>query len=74
MSRLLTLALLLAAASTAGCAIPTYEPEPVSPAQWQRRQEAIERQEAERARLCRVTRDDDPRKDDLCRGDLGEKN
>ena len=34
----------------AGCA--PYEAEPNSPVQWQRRQEAIERQEAERQRLC----------------------
>ena len=68
MSRLLTLSLLLAAASTAACAIPVYEPEPVSVYQWERRQQAIERQEAERARLCRITKDEDPRKEELCRG------
>ena len=34
----------------AGCA--PYEATPNSPVQWQRRQEAIERQEAERKRLC----------------------
>lgn len=49
MSRLLILALALA---TAACTIPTYEAEPTSPIQWQRRQEAIERREAERRRLC----------------------
>jgi hypothetical protein len=68
MIRLPTLILLLAAASAGACAIPTYEPEPVSAAQWQRRQEAIERQQAERERLCRITKDEDPRKEELCRG------
>ncbi len=68
MSRLLTLIMLGAAASVAACTIPTYEPDPVSPAQWQRRQEAIERQQAERERLCRITKDEDPRKEELCRG------
>ncbi|HEY0600846.1 hypothetical protein [Brevundimonas sp.] len=68
MSRLLTLMVMGVAVSTAACAIPTYEPEPVSAAQWQRRQEAIERQQAERERLCRITKDEDPRKEELCRG------
>ena len=73
MSRLLTLSLLLAAASTTACAIPVYEPEPVSVYQWERRQQAIERQQAERERLCRITKDEDPRKEELCRGVSGEK-
>jgi len=68
MSRLLTLTIVLAAAAAGACTIPTYEADPVSPAQWQRRQEAIERQQAERQRLCRITKDEDPRKDELCRG------
>jgi len=68
MSRLLILALALA---TAACAIPTYEAEPVSAHQWERRQEAILRQQAERERLCRITRDDDRRKEELCRGVSG---
>ena len=42
--------LLLATASLTACA--SYEPEPVSPYQWQQRQERIERQEAERLRRC----------------------
>ena len=29
------------------------------------------RQQAERERLCRITRDDDPRKEELCRGVSG---
>jgi hypothetical protein len=74
MSRLLTLILLGAAASTTACTIPTYEPEPVSAAQWQRRQEAVQRQQAERERLCRITRDEDPRKEELCRGVSGDQN
>ena len=68
MTRLLILAMALA---TAACAIPTYEAEPVSAHQWERRQEAILRQQAERERLCRITRDDDRRKEELCRGVSG---
>ena len=40
-------------------------------AEEQRRQEAIVRQQAERERLCRITREDDPRKEELCRGVSG---
>ena len=50
MTRILTLA--LAAATLAGCASQPYEPEPVSPWQWQQRQERIEREEAARVRRC----------------------
>ncbi|HYC68756.1 hypothetical protein [Brevundimonas sp.] len=73
MSRLLTLTLLLAAATTSACAIPTYEPEPVSVYQWERRQQAVEREMAERERLCRITKDEDPRKAELCRGVSGDQ-
>ena len=69
MSRILAIALLVAA--TAACTITTYEAEPVSPRQWQERQERIQRQEAERARLCAITRPEDPRKEQLCRGVSG---
>ena len=69
MSRALILAGLLAvAAGASACAVPVYEPEPVSAYQWERRQKAIERQLAERERLCRITKDEDPRKEELCRG------
>lgn len=68
MSRFLTLVMLGAAASTAACTVPTYEAEPVSVYQWERRVQAVERQQAERERLCRITKDDDPRKEELCRG------
>ena len=69
MTRFLAIALL---ASLAGaCTIPTYEAEPVSAHQWERRQEAIIRRQAERERLCRITREDDPRKEELCRGVSG---
>ena len=68
MTRFLTLTGLLAAVATAGCNVPIYEPEPVSGYQWERRQQAIERQQAERIRLCRITKEEDPRKEELCRG------
>ena len=70
MSRFLILVMAL---GLTACTIPAYEPEPVSPVQWERRQQAIERQQAERARLCRITRDEDPRKEELCRGVEREK-
>ena len=73
MSRLLTLIALGAVAATAACTIPTYEAEPVSGYQWERRQEAIVRQQAERERLCRITKDEDPRKEELCRGVSGDQ-
>ncbi|MBW8304210.1 MAG: hypothetical protein K0M78_09760 [Brevundimonas sp.] len=73
MSRLLTLIALAAVTSAAACTVPTYEPDPVSVYQWERRQQAIERQEAERVRLCRITKDEDPRKEELCRGVSGDK-
>ncbi|MEJ6787973.1 hypothetical protein BrevBR_00355 [Brevundimonas sp. BR2-1] len=69
MIRILTLVLL--AATAGACTIPTYEPDPVSVYQWERRQEQIQRQQAERERLCRITKDDDPRKEELCRGVSG---
>ncbi|MCS6625132.1 hypothetical protein N0B44_19650 [Roseibacterium beibuensis] len=59
---------LLAGVTLSACTIPTYEAEPVSAYQWERRQQAIERQLAERERQCRITRDEDPRKEELCRG------
>ena len=74
MSRLLTLIAVGAVASTAAaCNVPIYEPEPVSGYQWERRQEAIVRQQAERERLCRITKDEDPRKEELCRGVSGDQ-
>jgi hypothetical protein len=72
MSRLSILAGLIAvAAGAAACTLPAYEPEPTSVYQWERRQEAVQRQYDERRRLCRITKDDDPRKDELCRGVSG---
>jgi len=69
MSRALILAGLVAvAAGASACAVPIYEPEPTSVYQWERRQQAAERDYAERQRLCRITKDDDPRKEELCRG------
>ncbi|HWQ85523.1 hypothetical protein [Brevundimonas sp.] len=69
MTRILTLVLL--ASMAGGCTIPTYEADPVSVYQWERRQEGIQRQHAERERLCRITKEDDPRKEELCRGVSG---
>ena len=67
MSRNLALcALAVTAVSAAACAAPAYEPEPTSSYQWQRRQEAIERQYQDRQRLCATTQDDDPRKAERC--------
>lgn len=63
--------ILAIALSTTACTIPTYEAEPVSAYQWERRQEAIVRRQAERERLCRITSEDDPRKQELCRGVSG---
>ncbi|MES2833919.1 MAG: hypothetical protein V4707_04320 [Pseudomonadota bacterium] len=64
-----TAILILMAASLGACALPAYEePLPTSPQGWQRRQDTIERDRAERERLCRITNKDDPRREELCRG------
>jgi cytochrome c556 len=68
-----TLAIVLLASAAGACTIPTYEPEPVSVYQWERRQETIQRRQAERERLCHITREDDPRKEELCRGVSGAR-
>jgi len=68
MIRLIAVAMLVA---TAACTIPTYEADPVSPRQWQERQERIQREQAERDRLCAITRPEDPRKEQLCRSVVG---
>jgi len=73
MNRPFAFVLLLAAASASACTVPTYEPEPTSVYQWQRRQDAIERQYNERVRLCAATKEDDPRKEEICRGVTGAK-
>ncbi|MDI1280614.1 MAG: hypothetical protein ACI9YM_001323 [Brevundimonas sp.] len=51
---------------TAACAMAVYDPEPVTPQQWQERQDRIARETAERDRLCAITRPEDPRHDQLC--------
>jgi len=61
-----TVILLSLVLGTAACAMPAYDPEPVSAQQWQERQDRIARQAAERDRLCAITRPDDPRHDQLC--------
>ncbi len=54
--------LTVTAVTLSGCAFPApYEAEPNSPAQWQRRQEGIERREAERVRLCAIMNKDTDR-------------
>ena len=45
-------ALLVTAMTLTACA--SYEAEPVSPYQWQQRQERIQREEAERLRRCQT--------------------
>ncbi|CAN5448606.1 hypothetical protein BH10PSE1_BH10PSE1_27240 [soil metagenome] len=56
MAILATLAL-----STAACVPPPYEADPVSSYQWQRRQENIQRQQAEQARACATMNKDSDR-------------
>jgi len=50
MSRILVIVVL--ASLTTACTIPTYEAEPVSVYQWERRQEQIQRNETERLNRC----------------------
>ena len=50
-----------------GCLPPPYEAEPASVYQWQRRQEGIERREAERVRLCAIMNTDTDRYRRDCR-------
>jgi len=49
------------ALSTTACLPPAYEAEPTSSYQWQRRQEDIQRREAERVRLCAMMNKDSDR-------------
>ncbi len=52
----------VAAATLAGCTFPQpYEDMPNSPYQWERRQQEIERREAERVRLCAIMNKDTDR-------------
>jgi hypothetical protein len=48
------------AMTTAAC-VPPYEADPVSSAQWQRRQEDIQRQQAELTRACATMNKDSDR-------------
>lgn len=59
----ITSALMLTACTFPG----PYEAEPNSPIQWERRQEAIERREAERVRLCAIMNKDSERYKRDCR-------
>jgi hypothetical protein len=55
-----------------GCLPPAYQADPVSSYQWQRREEDIQRQQAERTRVCAtMNKDSDRFKRDCARpGDL----
>ena len=55
------------------CTIDGPEPGSTSVIAELERQQAIEREQAERERLCRITKDEDPRKDELCRGVSGDQ-
>jgi hypothetical protein len=58
--------LAITAVALSGCLPPPYEAEPASGYQWQRRQEGIERREAERVRLCAIMNKDSERYDRDC--------
>lgn len=48
--------------AVSACAFPgPYEADPTSPYQWQRRQDEIQRREAERQRLCAIMNKDSDR-------------
>ena len=56
-----------AALMLGACAFPApYEAEPNSPYQWERRQEGIQRREAERQRLCAIINKDTERYERDC--------
>ena len=58
----------MTAFATAGCAFPRpYEADPTSIYQWERRQEDIQRREAERVRLCGMMNKDSDRYKRDCR-------
>ena len=64
---MIRMVLIAATASTlAGCLPAAYEAEPASVYQWQRRQEGIERREAERVRLCAIMNKDTERYERDC--------
>jgi len=60
------IAITFSATTLAGCLPAAYEAEPNSPIQWQRRQEGIERREAERQRLCAIMNKDTERYERDC--------
>ena len=61
------IALSVIAVGLTGCLPKAYEADPASVYQWQRRQEGIERQEAERVRLCAIMNTDTDRYRRDCR-------
>ncbi|WP_339914465.1 hypothetical protein [uncultured Brevundimonas sp.] len=63
---MIRLSVLLIALMTSACVPPAYEADPVSAQQWQERQDRIARRAAEQARLCAITKPEDPRYDQLC--------
>ncbi|MDP3404545.1 MAG: hypothetical protein Q8S03_07640 [Brevundimonas sp.] len=63
-----TIALSLTTLGLAACTFPQpWEADPASPVQWERRQESIERREAERQRLCAIIKTDTDRYRRDCR-------
>ena len=60
------IAIAVSATTLAGCLPEPYEAEPASVYQWQRRQEGIERREAERQRLCAIMNKDTARYERDC--------
>ena len=62
------LVLSLSALATTACTFPApYEPLPTSVHQWERRQQEITRQEAERRRLCALRNEDSEGYERECR-------
>ena len=57
----------MAGLATSACTFPAYEPQPTSVHQWERRQEDIQRREAERVRLCQMMNKDSDRYKRDCR-------
>lgn len=57
----------LGTVALSGCTLPDYDQLPNSPDGWQRRQDGIERREAEAQRLCDMAGDNDEARRRACR-------